>query len=81
MEEENWFNSHGEWSFEYVKGSITKPSQEQSQALSKYIKGEVRAQRILVESVKDSLIPYVANMETSKEIYEKLVELVFVNTA
>jgi len=42
---------------EYVEGSITKPSQEQSQALSKYIKGEIRAQRILIESIKDSLIP------------------------
>lgn len=49
---------------EYVKGSITKPPQEQSQALSKYMKGEVRAQRILIESIKDSLIPYVEKLMT-----------------
>jgi len=46
---------------EYVKGSISKPPQEQSQALSKYMKGEIRAQRMIIESIKDSLIPYVAN--------------------
>ena len=66
---------------EYVKGSITKPYQEQAQALSKYMKGEIRAQRILIESIKDSLIPYVAKLMTTKEIYEKLVELFYVSTA
>jgi len=60
---------------EYVKGSISKPPQEQSQALSKYMKGGIRAQRILIESIKDSLIPNVAKLKTSKEIYDKLVEL------
>lgn len=61
--------------FEYVKGSITKPPHEQSQASLKYMKGEIRAQRILTESIKDSLIPFVAKLKTSKEIYDKLVEL------
>jgi len=65
---------------EYVKGSITKPSQERAQALPKYMKGEIRAQRILIESTKDSLIPYVAKLTMMKEIYDKLVELFFVNT-
>lgn len=66
---------------EYVKGSITKPSQEQAQALSKHMKGEIRVQRILIESIKDSLIPYVAKMETMKEIYEKLVEMFSISTS
>lgn len=39
MEEYNLFNSHGELSIEYVKGSITKPWQKKSQALSRYMKG------------------------------------------
>jgi len=39
------------------------------------MKGEIKAQRILTESIKDPLILYVATLETSKEIYEKLVEL------
>lgn len=60
---------------EYVKGSIPKPSQGKAQALSKYMKGERRAQIILIESIKDSLIPYVAKFKKSKDMYENLVEL------
>lgn len=60
---------------EYVKGSISKPPQDQSQALSMYMEGEIRAQRIHIESIKDSLILYVAKLKTSKKIYDKLVEL------
>lgn len=66
---------------EYVTSSITKPYQEKSQALSKSLKEEVRAQRILIESIKDSLIPYVAKLKIAKEIYEKLVELFSASTA
>ena len=50
----------------YVKGLNSKPSQDQDQALSKYMKGEIRAQTILIESIKDSLIPYVEKLEKSK---------------
>jgi len=45
------------------------------------MKGEVRAQRILIESIKDTLIPYITKLKTSKEIYDKLVELYFVSIA
>ena len=45
------------------------------------MKGEIRAQRILIESIKDSLIPYVSKLKTAKEIYEKVVELFFMITA
>ena len=65
---------------EHVKGCITKPRKEDAQALAKYMKGEFRAQRILIESIKDPLIPYVSKLETSKEIYDKLVELYSVST-
>ena len=65
---------------EHVKGNITIPAKEQTQALAKYNKDETRAQRILIESIKDSLIPYVSKFETSKEIYDKLVELFSVST-
>jgi len=44
------------------------------------MKGEVRAQSVLIESIKDPLKPYVSKLETSKGIYEKLVELSFVST-
>lgn len=63
-----------------IKGSITKPSKEYAQALAKFVKREVRAQRILIESIKDPLIPYVSKLNTEKEIYEKLVELFSIST-
>jgi len=34
-----------------------------------------RAQDIVIESVKYSLIPHIARLEISKEIYDELVEL------
>ena len=64
---------------EHVKGNITIHAKEQTQALTKYSKDETRAQRILIKSIKYSLIPYVSKFETSKE-YDKLVELFSVST-
>ena len=51
---------------EHIKGYITKPRKEDAQALAKYMKGEVRAQRILIESIKDPLIPYVSKTRNFK---------------
>lgn len=48
---------------EYVKGPTSKPSPNQYQALSNYMKGEVRDQMILRKSIKDYLIPYVEKLE------------------
>ena len=59
----------------YIEGSTIQPSKEDIQAYTKYMKGDIRARRILIESIKDSLIPYVSNLESSKEICDKLVEL------
>ena len=44
---------------DYIKGSTIQPSKEDAPTHAKYMKGEIRAQRILIESIKDSLIPYV----------------------
>lgn len=55
---------------DYGHGNISKPSEEQ--ALSEYMEMDLKAKKILKESIKDPLISYVAKMETSKEIYEKL---------
>ena len=65
---------------EHIKGNVTIPAKEQTQALAKYNKDETRAQGILIESIKDSLIPYVSKFEASKEIYDKLVELFSIST-
>ena len=65
---------------EHIKGNITILAKEQTQALAKYRKDETRVQRILIEFIKDSLIPYVSKLETSKEIYDNLVEIFSVTT-
>ena len=66
---------------DHIKGSITQPPKEGTQAHARYKKGEARAQRILIESIKDSIILYVSKLETSNAIYDKLVEFFFVSTA
>ena len=66
---------------DHIKGYITKLGEEYAQALAKYMKGGVRDQRILIESIKDPLIPYVSKLTTSKEIYEKLLELYSISIA
>eukprot|EP00253_Pinus_taeda_P009693 PITA_09693 len=57
---------------EHVKGSITKPPKEDDQALARYMKGEVRTQRILIESIKDPLIPYVREVISLRQELYKL---------
>jgi len=66
---------------DHIRGSITQPPKEDTQAHARFMKGEVRAQRILIESINDSLIPYVSKLETAKAIYDKLVELFSISTA
>ena len=51
---------------EYVLGEVVEPSKENTQELAKYKKGEVRAQRIIVELIKDHLVPFVDDLKTSK---------------
>lgn len=57
------------------KGNVIVPAKEKTQAISKYNKDETMAQRTLIESIKDPLIPYVSKLKTFKEIYDKMVEL------
>jgi len=58
---------------DHVHGKVFKPTKEQ--ALSKYMERYLKAQNILKESIKGPLLSYVAKVETSKEIYDKLVEI------
>lgn len=60
---------------DHINGKVSKPYK--GQALSEYMEKDLRAQEILMESVKDPLIPYITELETSKEIYDKLVELFY----
>ena len=48
--------------------------------LEKYKKGEVMEQKIIVESIKYHLVPFVTNLKTSKAMYDKLVKLYSIST-
>lgn len=64
----------------YVTGEIIEPRKDKTQELERYKKWEVRYQRTIVEPIKDSLVPFVANLKTSKAMYDKLVNLYSVST-
>lgn len=54
---------------------------EKTQELAKYKKGQVKAQRIIVDSIEDHLVPFVVDLKTTKAMYDKLVKLYFINTS
>ena len=49
--------------------------------MPKFMKGDIRAQKTLIESIKDSIISDVPNLKSSKGVYKKSVELFSVSTA
>ena len=66
---------------DHIKGLITQPPKEYTQAHARFMKKEVRAERILIQSIKDSLLPCVSKLSTGKSIYDKLVELFSIGIA
>ena len=55
----------------YIKGSAMQPSKKDAPTHAKHMKGEIRAHNILLESIKDSLIPYVSNWKLQKKYMRK----------
>ena len=55
----------------YIKQNVSKPESAEEKARHK--KSEAKAKRILIDSVKDHLIPHIAELKTSKEMYGALV--------
>ena len=49
----------------HVLGNVSVRDKDKTQELAMYNKGEVRAQRIFIDSIKDHLIPLVAYFITS----------------
>lgn len=63
--EENEIHNH-------VKNVITEPEGEEEK--SKYMNNEGKAKKILIDSVKDHLIPHISELDTTK-MYDALVGL------
>jgi hypothetical protein len=58
---------------EYVEMVIPDPND--AQELAAHRKREVKAKWLLLDSVKDHLIPHISKKKTAKEMYEALVGL------
>ena len=51
----------------FIEGSTIQPPKEDILPYIKYMQGDIRARRILIESIKDSFIPYVLKLEPQKK--------------
>ena len=54
----------------FIKGVVSEPKEDE--AKEKYKKYMIRAKRIIVDSIKDHLIPQVSSKETPMEMFDAL---------
>eukprot|EP00253_Pinus_taeda_P004465 PITA_04465 len=66
---------------DHVRGRIVEPPSNSSAARNKWTRGEVKAKKIIRDSIDKHLVAYVFELTTSKEIYDRLVSLFKVNDA
>jgi hypothetical protein len=57
----------------FIKEEVKEPEDVVEKA--KHQKDSIRAQRIIADSIKDHLIPYVSSKETPKEMFDSLIKL------
>jgi hypothetical protein len=57
----------------FVKEELPKP--EDAAEKAKHQKDTIRAKRIIVDSIKDHLIPYVSSKNTPKEMFDALTRI------
>ena len=57
----------------YVKEEV--PAPEEEEAKSKYNKDMVRAMRIIVDYIKDHLIPQVSSLDSPKDMFDALTRM------
>ena len=66
-----------------MKGKIVKPEFEEGKekepqniaATEKFKDGNINAMSIIVDSIKDHLIPYISHLDSSKKMYDALTNL------
>jgi hypothetical protein len=58
---------------EYVESVVPSPNDPHELATHK--KKEVKAKRVLLDSVKDHLIPHISKKKTAKDMFDALVGL------
>jgi hypothetical protein len=66
-----------------VKGKIVKPEFKEGEekepqnvaAMEKFKDVDINAMSIIVDSIKDHLIPYISHLDSSKKMYDSLINL------
>jgi len=67
---------------DYVKEKIPDPpSNALAATKSEYNKAEVKAKKIIKDSIDKRLVSYISDLNTSKEIYDRLVSMFKVSDA
>eukprot|EP00253_Pinus_taeda_P020443 PITA_20443 len=67
---------------DHVRGNIVEPpSNAPTAARNKRKTGEVKAKKIIWDSIEKCLVAYISDLKNSKEIYDRLVSLFKVNDA
>ena len=67
---------------DYVQGKVVEPpSNAPTVAKTKYRKGEVKAKKILIDSIQNNLVSYISDLGTYKDMYDKLIGMLKVNNA
>jgi hypothetical protein len=69
-----------------VKGKIVEPQFEEGKEkkpqnvaiMEKFKDNDINAMSIIVDSVKDHLIPYISHLDSSKKMYDALTNLFLV---
>ena len=66
-----------------VKGNIVEPEFEEGKekepqnvaVMEKFKDNDINAMSIIVESIKDHLIPYISHLDSSKKMYDAITNL------
>ena len=60
-----------------MKGKVAEPKKDEEKL--KFEKDETTNRSIIVDSVRDHLIPYIENLDSSKKMYDSLIGLYTIN--
>ena len=58
---------------QYINGEVPEPEGDEANATHK--NNLAKAKRIIIDSIKDHLIPHMSSFKTSKEVYDALTNM------
>jgi hypothetical protein len=73
LEREDGIAAGGEGLWEIAEGKVVLPADPTQQP--DFLKKDVKARRIIVDGVKDHIIPHLSGKKTTKEMWDALVKL------